>query len=190
MSDAKPHSEELTPVEGTPVPDVKHDVLPDEWTAEEAVPAIAAAEAIAQAEDRFLRLAAEYENYRRRTAKEKAEAWERAQSALVQALMDELDDIDRLANTDPETTSYEAYRAAFVLIQKKFEKELGAAGLERLVPVGVPFDPNEHEAVAMTPLVDGAEPGTVAATFQNGYRFKGNVIRAARVQVFAEQGGD
>lgn len=190
MPDEKPLSDELTPVEGTPVPELEQETLPEEWTAEEAVPAIAAAQAIAEAEDRFLRLAAEYENYRKRTAKEKAEAWERAQSALVQALMDELDDIDRLANTDPETTSYEAYRAAFVLIQKKFEKELGAAGLEKLVPLGVPFDPNEHEAVALTPLVDGAEPGTVAATFQNGYRFKGTVIRAARVQVYAEQGED
>ncbi len=171
------------------VPVVEQAELPQEWTPEEAVPAIEAAKALAEAEDRFLRLAAEYENYRRRTSREKAEAFDRGGSAMVQRLMDELDDIDRLAASDPELTSYEAYRAAFVLIQKKFEKELGAAGLEKLEPTGLPFDPSEHDAVAVTALVAGALPQTVAATFQVGYRFKGSVIRPARVQVFAEQDG-
>ena len=170
------------------VPPLEQQTLADEWTAEEAVPAIEAAKALAEAEDRFLRLAAEYENYRRRTAKEKAEAFDRGASAMVQRLMDELDDIDRLAASDPETTNYDAYRAAFVLIQKKFEKELGAAGPEKIDPTGLPFDPNEHDAVAMTALVDGAEPQTIAATFQTGYRFKGAVIRPARVQVYGDQG--
>jgi molecular chaperone GrpE len=189
MSKQNPPSDDPTPIPADDVPVVEQDILPDEWSATEAVPAIEAAKAIAEAEDRFLRLAAEYENYRRRTAKEKAEAFDRGASAMVQRLMDELDDIDRLASSDPETTTYDAYRAAFVLIQKKFEKELGAAGLEKIDPTGQAFDPNEHDAVAMTALVDGAEPQTVAATFQAGYRFKGSVIRPARVQVYGDQGG-
>ncbi|MBL0180260.1 MAG: nucleotide exchange factor GrpE [Gemmatimonadetes bacterium] len=188
MSKKTPPSDDTPSMPEADVPELEQQTLPDEWTAEEAVPAIEAAKALAEAEDRFLRLAAEYENYRRRTAKEKAEAFDRGASAMVQRLMDELDDIDRLVSSDPETTTYEAYRAAFVLIQKKFEKELGAAGLEKIDPTGLPFDPNEHDAVAMTTLVDGAEPQTVAATFQTGYRFKGSVIRPARVQVYGDQG--
>ncbi len=123
MSKKTPPSDDTPSMPEADVPSLEQETLPDEWTAEEAVPAIEAAKALAEAEDRFLRLAAEYENYRRRTAKEKAEAFDRGASAMVQRLMDELDDIDRLAASDPETTSYEAYRAAFVLIQKKFEKE-------------------------------------------------------------------
>jgi|CXWL01.1.fsa_nt_gi molecular chaperone GrpE len=188
MSKKTPPSDDTPAMPEADVPSLEQQTLPDEWTAEEAVPAIEAAKALAEVEDRFLRLAAEYENYRRRTAKEKAEAFDRGGSAMVQRLMDELDDIDRLASSDPETTNYEAYRAAFVLIQKKFEKELGAAGLEKIDPTGLPFDPTEHDAVAMTALVDGAEPQTVAATFQTGYRFKGSVIRPARVQVYGDQG--
>lgn len=171
------------------VPAVEQAELPGEWSPGEAIPAAEAAKAVAEAEDRFLRLAAEYENFRRRTAREKAEAFDRGASAIVQRLMDEFDDIDRLAASDPDSTSYEAFRAAFVLIQKKFEKELDSAGLEKLEPTGLPFDPAEHDAVAVTALVDGALPQTVAATFQVGYRFKGTVIRHARVQVFAEQDG-
>jgi len=143
--------------------------------------------ALADTEERFLRLAAEYDNYRRRT-KEKTEAFDRGASSLVERLLDTLDDIDRLGTSDPASTSAEAFRAAFELIQRKLRKDLEAAGLERIEPVGVLFDPMLHDAVAVVAPESAEQDHTVKATFQTGYRYKGSVIRPARVQVYSEQG--
>ena len=144
--------------------------------------------ALADTEERFLRLAAEYDNYRRRTTKEKTESFDRGASSLAARLLDTLDDIDRLSNSDATVTTAEAFRSAFDLIQKKLRKDLEAAGLEWIEPVGAPFDPTEHDAVAVVaPEIEGQDQ-TVKATFQTGYRYKGSVIRPARVQVYSEQG--
>lgn len=157
-------------------------------TAAETVDESAVAKALAESEDRYLRLAAEYDNYRRRTLKEKGEAVDRGARALVERLLDELDDLDRMAASDPATTSYEAFRAAFMMLKGKFAKELEGAGLERIEPTGGPFDPNEHDAVAVVAPESPDQDHTVKATFQAGYRFKGQVVRPARVQVYSEQG--
>jgi molecular chaperone GrpE len=75
-----------------------------------------------------------------------------------------------------------------VLVDRKLRKELEAAGLERLDPAGQPFDPAFHEAVAaLVPPTPEADH-TVAATFQVGYRFKGALVRPARVQVYSSGG--
>ncbi len=144
--------------------------------------------ALQAAEDRYLRLAAEYDNYRRRTAKEKAEALDRGAALLLTRLMDEFDDVDRLATSDPATTTYESYRNGFELFARKLRKELDAFGLERIEPAGEAFDPAMHEAVAVVAPDDSSQDNTVKATFQVGYRFKGAVLRHARVQVYSEQG--
>jgi molecular chaperone GrpE len=73
-------------------------------------------------------------------------------------------------------------------VDKKLWKELQAAGLERIDPVGAPFDPSLHEAVSTVPAPSRDKDHQVSATFQAGYRFKGNLVRPARVQVYAEQG--
>ncbi len=144
--------------------------------------------ALQESEDRFLRLAAEYDNYRRRTLKEKTEATDRGVAWLLTRLMDEIDDVDRLGTSDPESTTYEAYRNGFELFQRKLHKELEASGLEWIAPEGDPFDPSIHEAVAVVAPEDPAQDHTVKATFQVGYRYKGVVLRPARVQVYSEQG--
>lgn len=137
--------------------------------------------------DRHLRLAAEYDNFRKRVARERNELAERSQAALVVRLLEVLDDMDRL-NADGASATPEAVRQAVDLVDRKLRKELQAAGLERVDPVGAPFDPSLHEAVATrqppTPELDHH----VSATFQAGYRFKGTLVRPARVQVYAEQG--
>ncbi len=166
-------------------PIVEGAAAPADWEPTEAVPAAAAAHLLADLDDRYLRLAAEYENYRKRTHKEKTEAFDRGASALISRLLEVLDDIDRLAASDASTPA-EAFRAAFELTQKKLRKELEAAGLERLDPAGQPFDPNEHDAVAVAPLENPSQDHTVKATFQTGYRFKGTVVRPARVQVYSD----
>ena len=79
-------------------------------------------------------------------------------------------------------------RDALLLVDKKLRKELEAAGVERIDPAGEPFDPSQHEAVSTVPTPDASRDHTVSATFQSGYRFKGQLVRPARVQVFSSQG--
>ena len=137
--------------------------------------------------DRQLRLAAEFDNFRKRVAKERIELADRAQAALVMKLLDILDDVDRVVASDPATPT-ETLLQAMLLVDKKLRKELEAAGIERLDPVGLPFDPAFHEAVAVLPTPTPEQDHTVAATFQIGYRFKGSLVRPARVQVYSSEG--
>jgi molecular chaperone GrpE len=181
-------SSAATPEEGKlPAEPVTHH-LDEGWEPGDSVPAKEAAEALQSAEDRFLRLAAEYDNYRKRTTREKSEAFDRGATDLIGRLLDELDDVDRLLQSDPEQTDYPAYRDGFALFARKLGKELGNAGLERLEPDGQPFDPNQHEAVSVLPTDDPSKDNLVAATFQPGYRFRGAVVRPARVQVWSVDG--
>jgi molecular chaperone GrpE len=158
------------------------------------LPAEPAGEAIRRLEgqleesrDRHLRLAAEFDNFRKRVTRERTELGERAQAGLVTRLLDVLDDMDRLG-ADGGAASPESIRQAVGLVDKKLRKELEAAGLERIDPVGQPFDPSLHEAVSALPPPSPDLDHTVSATFQTGYRFKGTLIRPARVQVYSEQG--
>jgi molecular chaperone GrpE len=143
---------------------------------------------LAALRDKHLRLAAEFDNYRKRVTKERAELAERAQAAFITRLLDVLDDLDRLVASDPTSTNGPALRDALQLVDKKLRKELEAAGVERIDPVGEPFDPSQHEAVSTVPAPDPSRDHTVSATFQSGYRFKGQLVRPARVQVFSTQG--
>jgi molecular chaperone GrpE len=162
--------------------------VPDDWDLTQTATAAEAAQAVAQAEDRLLRLAAEYDNYRKRTIREKTEAFDRGATALVTRLLDVLDDIDRLAASDAAATTHKSFRSAFDLVQKKLWKELEAAGLERIDPVGAPFDPALHDAVAAVAPEEPEQDHTVKATFQTGYRFNGVIVRPARVQVYSANG--
>ncbi len=143
---------------------------------------------VAELKDRHLRLAAEYDNFRKRAARERAELGDRAQAALAVRLLDVLDDLDRVVAEGADTGSTEVVQQALILIDKKLRKELEAAGLERIDPVGDTFDPSLHEAVAVLPPPQPAQDHTVSATFQAGYRFKGSLIRPARVQVYTSEG--
>jgi molecular chaperone GrpE len=137
--------------------------------------------------DRHLRLAAEYDNYRKRAARERSELSDRAQAALVLRLLDVLDDMDRLTS-DSASAPAESLRQAVELVDRKLRKELQAAGLERIDPVGQPFDPSQHEAVSAVRPPSPDRDHQVSSTFQAGYRFKGSLVRPARVQVYSEQG--
>lgn len=144
-------------------------------------------ERLEQERERYLRLAAEYDNYRKRIARERAELADRAQATLVGRLLDALDDLERLV-ADGASASAEQVRQAAALVDRKLRKELMAAGLERIDPAGAAFDPSLHEAVATLPPPSPELDHQVSATFQAGYRFRGALVRPARVQVYAEQG--
>jgi len=142
---------------------------------------------LSELQERHLRLAAEFDNYRKRVARERLEVAERAQAALVMKLVDVLDDMDRLVAADPNGT-VDAVHQAMILVDRKLRKELEAAGLERIEAAGQVFDPTQHEAVAVTPTDSPEQHDSVSATFQVGYRFKGTLVRAARVQVYSHEG--
>lgn len=137
--------------------------------------------------DRQLRLAAEFDNYRKRVTRERAELSDRAQAAFVIRLLDVLDDMDRIV-ADQSTTSVDSLREALRMVDRKLRKELEAAGVERIDPAGAAFNPAEHEAISTVPAPDASKDHLVSATFQTGYRFKGQLVRPARVQVYSTQG--
>ena len=143
---------------------------------------------LGEAKDRHLRLAAEFDNFRKRVAREREEISGRAQAALAGRLLDVLDDLDRLGTEGGPGSQDDVTRQAMVLIDRKLRKELEAAGLERIDPVGQPFNPTEHEAVSAVPVPKGQTDHTVSVTFQAGYRFKGLLVRPARVQVYSSEG--
>jgi molecular chaperone GrpE len=133
--------------------------------------------------DKYLRLAAEYDNYRRRTSKERMEAEARGQSALVSRLLEAIDDIARFAHIDPATTDATTLHKGIEMVEQKLLKSLGAAGLEVINPIDQTFDPKEHEAVATEPALSAEDDHTVGKVFQSGYRFNGQLLRPARVVV-------
>lgn len=138
--------------------------------------------------DRHLRLAAEYDNFRKRSLKERGELFDRSQAELISNLLDELDDLDRLVQVGDKSASLADLHQAVTLVDKKFWKELEKAGLETLRPAAVPFDPTVHEAISQIPAPTPEQAHQVAMVFQVGYRFKGILLRPARVQVYGEQG--
>jgi molecular chaperone GrpE len=138
--------------------------------------------------DKYLRLVAEFDNFRKRMMKERFEAEARGQSELVRHMLDPLDDIARFAHVDPATTESATVVEGVALVEKKLDKSLRAAGLEIINPVGEKFDPAMHEAVAIEPAAKSDLDGTVAQVYQVGYAFKGQMLRPARVVVRQYQG--
>ncbi len=141
--------------------------------------------AIAAQRDEYLALAqrtqADFENYRKRVAKESAAAAERGVAKLAKELLPALDNLDRaLEAAAAEDPLLEGVR----LVRAELSAALARVGVESFDPKGEQFDPVYHEAMAQQP-VEGAASGTVAEVYQPGYRLKGTVIRPARVVVAA-----
>ncbi|MBL0937967.1 MAG: nucleotide exchange factor GrpE [Gemmatimonadaceae bacterium] len=133
--------------------------------------------------DKQLRLAAEFENFRRRAVKERQEAGWRAQGELVRGMLDVLDDITRFANVDPATVDSKSVVDGVQLVEKKLYKSLAGHGFEVIDATGHVFDPALHEAVSTAPAASPEEDGVVAVCFQQGYVINGHVLRPARVVV-------
>ena len=138
--------------------------------------------------DRYLRLAAEYDNYRKRSLKERQDAGARAQGDLVRQLIEALDDVARFAHVDPASTDAATVVQGVDMVEKKLLKALGNAGLEVINPVGETFDPALHEAVATEPTSAKEDDHVVSRVYQPGYVFKSQLLRPARVVVKQWQG--
>lgn len=137
--------------------------------------------------DRHLRLAAEFTNYRRRAEQERTEVWARAQADLVRRFLDVLDDLQRVEDLDPTDpgVTVESIVEGVDLVEKKFLRVLEDAGTEFLSPAdGEPFDPERMEAMMRVPTDDEAMDDHVAQVFLKGCVFQGHLVRPARVSVY------
>ncbi len=135
--------------------------------------------------DQYLALAqrtqADFENYRKRVARDAAAAQERGVAKLAKELLPALDNLDRAIEA---AEAEDPLLAGVRLVRLELGAALARLGIEAFAPLGEPFDPNLHEAVAQQP-VEGAVSGEVAEVFQNGYRMGETIIRPARVLVAA-----
>ncbi len=161
----------------------------EEGVAEEAAPSDDSVESrLAEAEakrDEYLgdlqRLAADFDNYRKRVARDQAQLVARAHEGLVKELLPVLDDLERAlgaAEVHDEATVVEGVR----LVQRALADLLAREGLEEIAAEGT-FDPHVHEALLSQPAADGVEPGTVLQVVQKGYRLGDRVLRPARVVI-------
>jgi len=138
---------------------------------------------LADQRDRYLRLAAEYDNFRKRTAKERTDIAARAQADILRSLLDALDDLGRFAHLDPAVTDSATVVEGAEMVERKLFKVLASAGLEVVNPQDQPFDPTDQEAVATEPALSREDDHMVAKVFQQGYKFNGQLLRPARVVV-------
>ena len=154
----------------------------------------------AEKADEYLELAqrtrADFENYRKRAAREAASAQERGVAKLAKELLPAVDNLDRALEAAQSAAASDGGQAAtqgngtstlisgIKLVHDDVIAALARAGIERFSPEGEKFDPQQHEAIAQQP-VQGAQPGTVVEVYQRGYRLGDVVIRPARVVVAA-----
>lgn len=138
---------------------------------------------VAESKDRYVRLMAEFDNFRRRTAKEQLELIETANGKLLEKLSEVLDNFERAASPENnKQKDYDAFAKGIQMIHDQFAKILKDAGLEQLDPVGEPFDPNYHEAL-MHQASDTVPESHVVQVFQKGYKLKNKLLKTAKVIV-------
>ncbi len=140
---------------------------------------------IAALKDQLLRSAAEFENVKRRSARDVENAHKFGAEKLISDLLPVLDSLDKAVELASETEGAEAMTEGIELSVKMFLDALGKNGLREVDPLGEPFDPALHEALAALPNED-AEPNTVMEVIQKGYSLNDRLVRAAKVVVVKE----
>ena len=171
-------TEEVTEADDTveaAEPEVQAEDIPPEEGFADALEA-----QLKEKNDRILRLQADFENFRRRTAKEKEELAAVITQNMLGDLLPLLDNFERAMAV--EQTDGEAFRKGVEMIFTQLKEVLNKNGLEHIEAEGQPFDPNVHQAVMRVENPDVSD-GTVTQVLQKGYRAKGRVIRPAMVQV-------
>ncbi len=134
--------------------------------------------------DSYLRLAAEFDNFRKRVERQRSEIRQDGRSEIVRLILETLDNLERVSAVDPAEASVEDVIAGVRMVERSLLRELEGAGLVKVGSVGEQFDPNDHEAVSTALAPDEDYVDRIAAVLQVGYRFQGNLLRPARVQVF------
>lgn len=148
---------------------------------EELDPLTAAQNDAEQWKDKYIRLVAEFENYKKRTLKEKSELILNGSEKTVAAILPILDDFERA--TADKTEDPQAIKEGFELIYKKFVKALETLGVHKIKTDDADFDVDYHEAIAMVPGMGDDKKGKVIDCVQTGYTLNDKVIRHAKVAV-------
>lgn len=142
-----------------------------------------AKQTIEDQKDKYLRLSAEFDNYRKRTMKEKAELIKNGGEKAISAILPILDDLERALQNMQKADNVQAMYEGIDLISQKFLKVLAQEGLQKMEPVGETFDTDFHEAIALVPAPDETQKGKVLDCVQTGYKLNDKVIRHAKVVV-------
>ena len=137
---------------------------------------------LADANDKFLRLYAEFDNYKRRTMKERSELLQTAGKDIILSFLPIIDDFERAMKAS-ETSSFEAYKEGVQLIHNKFNGLLTAKGLKPIDSIGQAFNVDLHEAITNIPAPSEEQKGQVIDETEKGYTLNGHVIRFAKVIV-------
>ncbi len=159
----------------------ENDVQEDEEKQDEKTPLEKAEEEIALLKDQYLRSRAEFENYRKRTIKEKTELILNGSEKTITTILPILDDFERALNDQTEDAN--TIKDGMKLIYQKFIKTLEGMGVTKIETDNKPFDVDFHEAIAMVPGVDEDKKGKVIDCVQTGYMLHDKVIRHAKVAV-------
>lgn len=158
------------------------DANGEETPAEEELdPLVAAQNEAEQWKDKYIRLVAEFENYKKRTLKEKSELILNGSEKTVAAILPILDDFERA--TADKTEDPQAIKEGYELIYKKFLKALETLGVNKIETDNADFDVDYHEAIAMVPGMGDDKKGKVIDCVQTGYTLNDKVIRHAKVAV-------
>jgi molecular chaperone GrpE len=137
--------------------------------------------ALAEAKDRHLRLAADFDNYKKRARQEQIETIQHASAELIGRLLPALDDLHKALENKPEGID-ESWIKGVELSVRKLEEALGAHGLEQINAVGQHFDPKLHEAIGHEESAEQPED-TVVSELRRGYRIRDRVVRPALVKL-------
>jgi molecular chaperone GrpE len=137
----------------------------------------------------WMRSAADFDNFRKRTRKELEDARRSGREDLLRAVLPVFDNLERAIQSALRTKDVKAVADGLAMVQRQFTEALGREGIARIATVGKPFDPSVHEAIQQVETSDHA-PGTVLAEVQPGYTQGDRLMRAAMVVVAKPKGGD
>ncbi|MFC1499926.1 nucleotide exchange factor GrpE, partial [Candidatus Zixiibacteriota bacterium] len=139
----------------------------------------------AELQDRFLRVSAEFENYKKRRQRETQDLLRFAHESLIRDLIPVVDSFERAISSSEGAREYDAFHDGVLLILQQIHEVLNNVGVERISPEGELFDPNWHEAVGVCPH-DEIALDHVATVVEPGYRLHDRIIRPARVMVVSQ----
>lgn len=140
-------------------------------------------ELVAELQDRLLRQMAEFDNYRKRTVKEKGDLIRTAGADVVTEILPVIDDLERAIANSEKSDDYNALKEGLGLIYNKLMHALEQKGLEKISPKNEPFNTDLHEAIATLPATEDTPSGTVIDCAIDGYRMNEKVLRYAKVAV-------
>lgn len=155
----------------------------EECKENETDPLEAANKEIAELKDKYLRSVAEFDNYRKRTLKEKAELILNGSEKTISAILPILDDMERAIANGEKSEDYKVLNEGIQLIYTKFQKTLESLGVKKIDTDNADFNTDIHEAVAMVPGMGDDKKGKVLDCIQTGYKLNDKVIRHAKVAV-------